>query len=192
MAVRITITGAGQITAILGKLDLTEPLNQAGALIVARSQDAFRNQASPDGEQWAERRTPNTPAIVNSLNQGRKPLARHLKPGPALLNTGRLRRSINWEAGPKFLKVGSNLPYANLMQEGGKTSHTLQPTGRRTLAEWMRTATGRRHRDDLGWLFSRPSFETQVWARPFVQITDEDERTIAELVEAHLEEAANG
>jgi len=184
---------AARVTALLGALeDLTDPLNQAGALIVARSQDAFRNQASPDGERWHPRMAPNVPAIVNSLNQGRKPLARHLKPGPALLNTGRLRRSINWKAGPDFLEVGSNLSYANLMQEGGKTSHTLQPTGRRTLAEWMRTATGRRHRDDLGWLFSQPSFDVEVAARPFVQITDEDERTIAELVEAHLEGAANG
>jgi phage gpG-like protein len=184
---------AARVTALLGALeDLTDPLNQAGALIVARSQDAFREQKSPDGAKWQPRMTPNVPGIVASLNQGRKPLSRHLKPGPSLLNTGRLRRSINWKAGPDFLEVGSNLSYADTMQSGGKTSHTLQPTGRRTLAEWMRTATGRRHRDDLGWLFSQPSFDVEVAARPFVQITADDERIIEERVQAHFEDAANG
>jgi len=187
VAVEIELDPVGRIQALSDALeDLTEPMTEAGALLLARTQSGFRTQGRT--VPWARRMTPNVPAVVESLNRGATPKQRHLRPGPALINTGRLRNSITFRATKDSVSIGTSVPYAATMQFGGTTRHSLTPTGREALTGFLRSAAGVEYREMLGWLFSQPDFEVEVEPREFIEITDQDRADVARIVETWVEE----
>jgi phage gpG-like protein len=85
---------------------------------------------------FAEGADPATGAKWASLKNPRGPLAK--SPGstsPVLVDRGTLRRSINFEAfSDGSVIIGSNLVYAGIHQEGGKTkAHDIKPRNKKAL-----------------------------------------------------------
>lgn len=170
-------------------------LRQIGALMVAESQEAFRNQRF-GGQAWPERRVPNVFGIIQDLYEGKKSIPkRRFEARPALRDTGRLAASIAWQlVGTDAVEVGSNLPYAADHQVGGKVqSKPLNEQVRAGLNAFLKTRTGKKWRPQLGWLlnkkFAGKSIEQTVPARPFVGITDQTIADVQEAVSVKIMEA---
>lgn len=82
--------------------DLSKPMREIGALLVKSAQDNFQASTGPDGTAW-------TPS-ARARKEG----------GKTLIKTGRLLASVNFQAGPQSVEVGSNAVYAAIHQLGGE------------------------------------------------------------------------
>ena len=162
-------------------------LERIGAYMQGVTSRAFVDQGR--GASWPGRMTPSVPSIVKQLNRGQNPSWKYMRPAPALIDTGTLSRSIDYEVKGRSVEVGTSVPYASKMQEGGSSEITLTGGGRRVLAEWLRGLPRARRKEasaNLGWLFRRPSFTVTARARPFLVVTDSDRATFAEIVSEEL------
>lgn len=162
-------------------------LKQIGALMVAESQRAFREQKH-GADAWDARAAVNVYGIIADFAQGRsKPPQRRFERRPALSDTGRLRRSIAYRtASQRSVIVGSNLPYAATHQYGGRIeSEVITPSLRRALWKWLKKQDAGLKRQ-LGWLlnkkFQGERLSGEVEARPFVGVTRRTKRDILETV----------
>jgi phage gpG-like protein len=152
-------------------------LRQLGALAVAESMRAFREQ-SFDGERWPARAPVNVFGIIADFAAGKKSIGkRRFETRPALKDTGTLTRSISFEPiSQKVVEIGTSLHYANRHQAGGMVySERITRTVQEALYEWLQGA-GKKHRSRLGWLLNKKYRDTrlegEVPARPFVGMTD--------------------
>ena len=162
-------------------------LERIGVYMQGVTSRAFLDQGR--GGLWPKRMTPSVPAIVKQLNRGQNPSQKYFKPAPALIDTGTLSRSIAYEVKGRGVEVGSAVPYASKMQEGGSSQITLTKGGRRVLAEWLQGLPRARRKKasaSLGWLFRRPTFTVTARARPFLMVTDADRDEFAEIVAEEL------
>ena len=164
----------------------TDALRQIGAIMVAESQEAFRQQRHGDSA-WPPRRVPNVMGILQDFTDGKKaPPARRFEARPALRDTGALSRSIASRiVAADTVEVGTNDPKASLHHFGGKsTSKPITDKVRDALAAWLK-GPGKPWRKALGWMlnkkFAGRVLTTSVPARPFVGIT---KQTIEDVHEA--------
>ena len=75
------------------------------------TRERFDKEQTPEGSKWK----PLAPATV------KRRLKRHKTGNMKILqDAGHLRRSIKYEAGSYYVKIGSNLKYARIHQFGGK------------------------------------------------------------------------
>jgi len=108
------------------------------------------------------------------------------KGGQTLIDTGRLRSSITYEAGPRELKVGTNVVYARIHQLGGRIEGVF---GVRAHSRLLRQAFGRpvAPRRVTVRAYSR-RVDMELPARPFLVVQPEDVRYFREEIEAYLAE----
>ena len=92
-------------------------MDSIGEALVSGTLKRFDAEEEPTGKKW-------------------KPSARAAaEGGKTLTDEAFLRRSIDYAATPDKVMVGSNLPYARIHQEGGKTSpHVIRPKRKKALA----------------------------------------------------------
>ncbi len=193
-----------------------DPLGLAKAVgqrMVYESREAFRNQEW-NGKKWPERYPNqgqpkvNVAGIVSDLRQGFKPAKRRFVARPALEDTGRLIGSITYRAkGPFEVEVGSNVPYASLMQTGGISRQSVSKSVRKNLAQFLRDLRGtkkgskkkgqkRKKRKKgpkdliaqrLGFLFSVEQLETQIVPRQFLGVNEQIEKALAKSIESYFD-----
>ncbi len=103
---RIEITvDTSPVDALLERLndrleDKTQPMAEIGEVLVSSIRWNFREQRSPSGEKWKPSR--------RAQREG----------GQTLIDTGRLQNSIDAQAYPDRVEVGTNVPYAAPLQLG--------------------------------------------------------------------------
>lgn len=98
--------------------------------------------------------------------------------GQTLVRTGRLRNSISVKAFPDRALVGTNVKYAAIHQFGGKTGATvIRPKNKKALF-WP----GARHPVKM---VRHPG--SNIPARPFLLVQDEDWQEIVRIMWKHLE-----
>lgn len=155
-----------------------------GVELVASSRRAFDQQRGPDGSVWRARAVPNVAGMVQDFARGRaEPKASRLVGRPALVDTGRLRRSVGYrlEAGRVIPAVG--VDYGPKLGEGGESEITITPAVRRAAIRWL----DRRDQDDVvdGRLRSavrRDVVVIQFPARPFVGADEQAKTNIRTIV----------
>lgn len=169
-------------------------LRQIGTLMVAESQQAFREQKHGKNP-WDKRRVPNIMGIIADFHAGvRTPPARRFEARPALRDTGRLAGSIDYKlVADNVVEVGSNLPYAAVLHSGGTVeSKPITEQVRTLLAEFLR-GPGKAHRKSLGWIlnpkFAGRTIRGKVPARPIVGITKQTIDDVLEVVAVKIMEA---
>jgi phage virion morphogenesis protein len=133
-------------------------------------------------------------AVEENFEQGGRPRWTPLKPstiaqrqregkwpGQILLKSaGGLAASISAGYDDRKAWVGSNKPYARIHQLGGKTRpHTIRPIGKKALA-WA----GGRHPVKV---VQHPG--SDIPARPFLALAEDDRREIVQTVKRYLEGA---
>jgi len=173
--------------------DPTPMLKQIGAMMVAESQLAFREQKFGD-TSWPPRRVPNLFGILSDLAAGKQIPKRRFDARPALRDSDDLMRRIaDRMIGTHVVEVGSRLPYAALMNYGGESeSVKLTDHVRKALWQWLKTK-GKAHKKDLGWVlnkkFAGKSLKSKIPARPFVGITRQTIRDVQEVIGVSIKEA---
>jgi phage gpG-like protein len=181
----------GDALRVLSKVaggDATAALTKVGALLVASSQRAFRDQAF-NGVMWPPRLVPNIPGIVSDLNRGVTPPARRFQERPALVDTGNLRRSITFNVdSPTSVVVGTSVPYASVHQTGGQTVVQVNDQGRAGLAKLLGTARGRQFQAQLGAALNSEAIFRNVPSRPFVGLQKTDAAKIEQILGQSIEE----
>lgn len=176
-------------------VDRSSALKQIGALMVAESQTAFRDQKLGD-TAWKERRAPNVFGLLRDFADGkREPPARRFERRPVLMDTGRLRQSIAWRimASGDVVEVGTNLPYAAAQHRGGTVeSATITKQMQSAIWSWLK-GKGKDHKRTLGWLLNRKftgkKLSQTLPARPIVGITQETVEAVREIVGVSIAEA---
>lgn len=95
--------------------------------------------------------------------------------GEILQKSGRLRSSIDSDSDNDSAVVGTNVIYANIHNQGGKTrAHVILPRNKKALAFGGRVVKKVNH----------PG--SDIPARPFLTLTDEDMDGIAETISDYL------
>ena len=158
-------------------------LSQIGAMMVAASQRAFKEQ-SYDGDSWAPRAAVNVFGIIADFHAGKNPPARRLQRRPALRDTGRLASSIAFKVAGKTVEVGSSLEYAGKLFKGGPIeSKPVTESVQALLADWL-DRKPQDLKDKLGFLLSEKmtgqTLKSEVPARRFLGLTDELMRDVKE------------
>lgn len=169
-------------------------LRGIGMVMVAESQDAFKRQRFGN-LVWPARGEKNTFGIIADFAAGRKePFGRRFQRRPALMDTGRLRMTINFQVvGQDVVEVGSNLPYAAVHQYGGDVeSERITKDMQSSIAKWLK-GKGKKYKKMLGWLlnkkFTDQKLRGKVRARRFVGITKQTKTDIADMIGVTIREA---
>lgn len=118
-------------------------------------------------------------AVDQNFQSGGRPKWAGLKyrQGQPLINAGELRSSIRPDYGKNFALVGTNVPYAAIHQFGGKTKpHTIRPVLKKALAF-------------NGGVFKAVHHPgSKIPARPFLKLTEQDERDLEQDVVDYINE----
>lgn len=106
IAVRIEVKDGG-VLAALAQLALEDNtkrdlLDMIGINEAENTRLRFSDQVGPDGQPWKP--------SIRAQKQG----------GDTLRDTGRLMNSITHRTGSDYVEVGTNVPYAAMMHEGGE------------------------------------------------------------------------
>ena len=126
-----------------------QPLWQLVGMYVQKQtiKERFDKEQAPDGTKWK----PLSPARIKQR------LKRHKSGNMKILqDTGELRRSVQYEAGKTYVRIGSNLEYARIHQFGG-TIH-----------------------------FKKRKGSVTIPARPYLGVTQDERRHINDTLKAYL------
>lgn len=175
--------------------DPTEVMKVVGIVIASSAERAFEEQGIP-GDPWLPRYPNQNPpkvnkaGLVSDLLQGSSIKGRRFTDRPALMDTGRLLRSLAWEQsvdtrGSHIVEVGSNVPYASIHQFGGTSRQPLTPVVKDGIWKFINTEQGSPYYLKLLPLVAPKNdvLETEVWPRPFLGMWPELAREIADTVE---------
>lgn len=176
MAGRVTVKPGNKLKRIQKRLENPkEALAQIGALMVAESQAAFKEQRF-NGKEWPARGPVNVYGILADLAAGKKPPKRRLETRPALRDTGRLAASISFRVvGSNVVEVGTTVEYAAVHQKGGKVkSVPLTDDLIGKVNKWLKKQA-KSVKAAMGFVFARKfrgrPLEGEVPARPFIGLT---------------------
>ena len=89
-----------EISDILTRRRFAQLMRRIGELMVRQTRQRFDTETDPDGVRWARRRS--------TFDSAR----------PVLTLTGRLRRSIRFEATEDSVDIGTDVPYGRYHQDG--------------------------------------------------------------------------
>ena len=138
-----------------------QPLWQLVGMYVQKQtiKERFYKEQAPDGSKW------------QPLSQARikQRLKRHKSGNMKILqDTGELRRSVQYEAGQTYVRIGSNLKYARIHQFGGTINIKQFRTYKKTYSHYViqRSVT--------------------VPARPFLGVTPNEQQHINDMFRAYL------
>ena len=163
--VRIEVKIRGDLTPFekalhrLYAIRWTDMHNEIGSGLRNLALDRFKAGKGPDGTPW------EPSGRVKAIAAASK-AARNRKRGKTLIETGRLRASIHWQADPSGVAVGTDVKYAAIHQFGGETG-------------------SRRGRFDM---IARP----YLGVTKDGQLADEDRSLVEKIVERHLQAALAG
>lgn len=172
--------------------DLANPeriLKQIGILMVAESQQAFAQQQF-GGRQWQPRSVPNVFALIADFAAGKNPPARRFEARPALRDTGRLAASIAFRVLGNATEVGTNLPYAAVLNDGGEQkSEKITEAVQERLWKWLK-GPGSQWKKRLGWLLNKKFRDQQlthrIGARKFVGLSQQTMEDINEVIGSEI------
>ena len=133
-------------------------LKAIGAVLLETSQKAFREQRL-GSIRWKRNYPNQRPPTINiagalqDFGKRAEPKARRFKSRPVLADTGFLRASINPKKGGNInikgrnvVEVGSTVPYASTMQNGGLSVQPVTSAQKKKMAKWMSKLRGARRK----------------------------------------------
>lgn len=180
---------AGALTNLSERLrDPRDVLAAIGLFLVGKMQSTFRDQGRGP-IRWLGRHVPNRFGVLTDLKEGRTPPERRWDSRPAGIDTGRLRSSLAFRVEGDKVVVGSNLPYASDVQQGGTSSIDLDADLRQKLGKWLKSLSGDRQktaRESFGFAFHEGQYTITTPPRPFVFVSPEDRREVDKLTRSLL------
>lgn len=105
-----------ELLDILTRLENPEGFYKSvGERLLASSRDRFREEAAPDGTAW----TPLQPATIKAREKAGQTPITILRSNSKSKSGSPLAGSLNYEAAPDQVRIGSPLAYAAIHQFGG-------------------------------------------------------------------------
>jgi phage gpG-like protein len=133
-------------------------LKAVGAVLLETSQKAFREQRL-GSIRWKRRYPSQRPPLINiagslqDFGKRASPKARRFVGRPVLADTGLLRLSLSPKKGGNInikgrnvVEVGSTVPYASTMQNGGLSVQPVTSAQKKKMAKWMSKLRGARRK----------------------------------------------
>ncbi|SMF83056.1 phage virion morphogenesis (putative tail completion) protein [Tistlia consotensis] len=158
--------------------DLTPVMEEVGAALVASTQLRFERGQAPGGSPW--------PPSLRVLHRG----------GNTLVESGRLRDSITYEASPTGVRVGTNVVYGAIHQFGGTIrkyaqSRAIYRRYNETTGELSNRFVKRRRSNFLSY-HEVGEHEVKIPARPYLGIDEADQAEILATLQDWIGGAAPG
>lgn len=157
VSVRIDLSGLSKLnrafTRFKDKIKDRAKLNRGlAAEMLTRTRHRFDTRTTPEGKKWSS----------------------------SLVDTGRLRQTLDTAADERVAKVGSNLVYAAIHQFGGVIpAHRVSARDKKSLSF---TVNGRQI-----CVKSVMIPPVAIKANPYLGISEKDEEALAEIVETYVE-----
>ena len=166
-------------SAVRSLTDFKRPLSLAGHYMQRETIRQFETEGARGGTPWQ-------PLAKSTIRQRRK------RSNKILQDTGRLRQSMTaitggdsiWQLSSDALRMGTNLEYANIHQQGGDINRISKPGQvklRRLKSGAVRFA-GKQHKKT--WTVSYvggKAFRIHIPKRPFLVVTDENRAEIGRI-----------
>lgn len=185
MEVEVEVLGADlkrQLDQLAGGMKNLRPaLLSVGEYMLGQTEERFRNQKAPNGKSW-------------------KPVAssywRQKKVKKILTESSRLRRSIHYRASDDEVVIGTNVRYARIHQLGGEIAFpALFRTAKRgtkgkNKGRFMSGATKAKHAVDSS--FTIPAHTIKIPPRPFLGLSNDDEKAVREIIKEYVQRALKG
>ena len=161
-----------EVLELLGRLDagardLTEPFTDFGEHLLNSHRERWARQESPDGTPWAP---------LDPKYQARK------NADKILVLEGILRDTLHYEAGPGELLFGTNAPYGAIHQFGGDIPHAARSQQAYFRLDKRSGTVGnkfvKKSRSNFAQWVTIGAHTTHIPARPWLGLTDEDEREL--------------
>lgn len=109
---------------------------QVGALVLENIDDNFRSQ-SFDGAKWKDRAAPPARGRTTKAGNRDKRFKQDSGEGRAILMmSGRLRRSFRMEASGLVITIHTDVPYAEIHNEGGEVKQSITVTAKMRRFFW--------------------------------------------------------
>jgi phage gpG-like protein len=207
MAITVTATSGEELREFAARATDPKAIGKiVGLTLESQSQRAFLEQRLGEWV-WPERYPNmddpfvNLAALVNWTSAGGQVQRRFFDRRPALMGGGDLARSVSSRVSNGVVEVGSALPYAGLHQWGGPSSQPVTEQAKKTIGKYIGEekvngawrqkknlgAAQKRQRKEFFYrlhpLLGMTTMETTVNQRPFLGITDENEREMVETIE---------
>lgn len=165
-------------------------LQRVGRYLVRMNQVGFHNQAfGGRAPKWAPRAVPDIAGVIAELSKGASIDESRFRSRPALVYTGRLRRSIAFmPSGKKTVELyvadTTAATYGARMESGAPTTIPVTQTVRNNLAIYLRSHPHRR--SQLGFLFRKRQVTIAPIPRKFLGIPEFTKPTIKLIVRNFL------
>lgn len=158
--IQLTISNAAEVKAAFESLqarlaDLTPVFQDIGESMLNRTRERFNSQTAPDGTAWA----PLSPGYKASKKRNADKI---------LTLFGRLRGTLNYQAGKNEVRIGTPLIYGATHQFGAKKG-SFGTTRRGSPIPWG-----------------------DIPARPFLGLSPSDEQELLDILNDHLSQAMQG
>lgn len=146
--------------------DMSDVMNDIGMALVASSEKRMDDGVSPDGSAFA----PRSPVTIKHYERNK------ISFGGVLHKSGKLRQNIFHTYGPEHVEIGTNEPYAAVMQFGAAQGQFGAFIGK--------DKKGRDHFHSIPW--------GNIPARPFLGVSQQDEIDILDILAEWAQSATNG
>jgi len=172
--------------------DRRKVLAALGTVIARDARNAFKMQGIGPFK-WKARSVPSVAGIVDDMTRSSTPRSRRFEPRPALLNTGRLQKSIAHRViGKEAVIIGTNVGYGKTHQQGGISSIKVTDKAKKNLKKFLNTGRGKKLRDKLGFLFGKSILRVKVPKRTFLLVTKKTVRAAEALVIKSVNKSTGG
>jgi phage gpG-like protein len=172
---RVELTDQDVALAELGDLisrtgNPTPLFENIGLSLVTSTQHRFDTGTGVDGSPW--------PPSLRVIARG----------GKTLVLSGRLYRSVSFQASATGVEIGTNVIYAAIHQFGGSINQSARnqtlhfKTNKRTGQQRFSKAKGATHSKEV----TIDARAVQMPARPFIGLDDDDDRAILRIGESYL------
>lgn len=177
-------------------------LGAIGVEMQNASRKRFETQEGPDGGRWPERSVPNIPGVIRDLERGPHIQPKRFDGRPALIDTGALRNSIQYEIKDNdTVAVKSTSAYAELHQQGGEYRIPVLPVARENLRLLLKAHKNasqasliKRHEHPLRMLLVASEVTGEVPPRPFLgpprEMDSLTQRMLSKQIEKNVKEEA--
>ena len=167
------------------RLDTTPLMGRLGAYFQKSTRDRFSTQTDPQGREWSSY-APLSPGYIKQKKQNKDKI---------LTLAGRLRSWIR-HGQPTAYDVawGTNSPYAAIHQFGGTIMQAPQSrlTRFRTVGGQNQFAKKRHKRGVTEQWVERGAYEVNIPARPFLGVSDADNKEVLETIQDWYHRRLNG
>lgn len=173
LGVRVTLPSSREIEDVLKLSRRKHLLTKESAKIVVRSIKASFKTGGKGTTRWKARKTPNLPGIIADLQNKAAPKPHRFTSRPVLVDSGKLRDSIDSRAQGGKIKIFTTKMYGQVHNEGGSVTMNITKNVHSTFPRLPQSLQTR-----FGWILNEQSLTFKIPKREFLTVSKDDIKKI--------------